>query len=273
MKKVIHFSDVHIGFEDMHKRFYEVISNLATLKQPAGDYVVVITGDIVDKASDENYLMGRKYLDVLSNYGYKVLVVPGNHDYGSGDSADEKWVKEFKKQFFDNVNITYPKLDVIDEVAFIGLDSMEAELHWWDKGGGDGELGKEQLGKLDAMLRSDKVKDCLKVVYLHHHPWDPIPRHKLKDSDKFCDVLKNHKVDALLFGHLHHGKKWNGLCNIPRVYDAGTTTMKEGRPGFHRVMHLNRNAVKDYDADLHGEYANISKLSLSQALLDLLSRI
>ena len=110
------------------------------------------------------------------------------------------------------------------------------------------------------------------VVYMHHHPLDPIPQHELKDTRELDRVLGKYNVDAVLFGHLHHGKKWNGWCKIPRVYDAGTTTMKDGCSGFHRVMDLTRDPVYDYDADFHGEYASRSELLLHKALLELLAR-
>jgi 3',5'-cyclic AMP phosphodiesterase CpdA len=274
MKKVIHLSDVHIGCEGMYERFRDVIRHLAMIKQPAVNYVVVITGDIVDEASDENYSMAKECLDILTSGGYRVLIVPGNHDYGSGNCADKKWVKKFKKQFFSSDQVGYPKLDIIDGMAFIGLDSMEKELGTWDRRGANGELGKNQLNKLDAMLGSNKVHACEKtVIYLHHHPVDPIPQHELKDAKGLGKVVSKYKdsIQAVLFGHLHLGKKSNGWCGIERVYDAGATTMKDGAPGSHRVIDLAREPIYDYDADFHGKYASLPELPLIKTLLELLA--
>ncbi len=272
MKKIIHLSDIHIGYKDMYLRFREVIQNLAMIKTPAKNYVIVITGDIVDEGSDQNYASAKECLDVLEGRGYKVLIVPGNHDYGSGDFADKKWVKAFKKRFFGNQQIDYPKLDIIDGIAFIGLDSMEEELGFLDRIGGNGELGKKQLKKLDTLLKSKDIEKCeKKVLYLHHHPLDPLPQHELKDAKELYKVLQKYQIDVLLFGHLHHGKKWNGWCDIKRVYDAGTTTMKRGGPGYHRVLDLKLKPQYDYDADFHGEYSYMAKLPLHEALLDLIA--
>lgn len=279
MKKIIHLSDIHIGHEGMYERFRAVINHLAMIKQPAGNYVVLVTGDIVDEASDQTYDMAKECLDKLTGHGYRVLIVPGNHDYGSGNCADKKWVKEFKKCFFGNGNIGYPKLDIIDDMAFIGLDSMAKELGTVDRLLANGELGTVQLKKLDNILNSKKRKDCQKtVIYLHHHPMDPIPFHELKDAKKLAAVLRkyvtkdNEKkgIDAVLFGHLHLGKKSNGWCDIQRVYDAGATTMKEGAPGYHRVIDLDRPPVFDYDADFHGQYASVTQLPLLKTFLELL---
>jgi len=257
MKKIIHFSDIHIGHNGMHQRFRDVIRSPAMIKQPAKNYVIVITGDIVEEASEENYRIAKECFDILTNRGYQVLIVPGNHDCGTGNLADKKWVKQFNKQFFGTYNLDYPQLDIIGGIAFIGLDSMEEELGTLDRIGASGELGEKQLKKLDTMLASKEVQDCEKiVVYLHHHPLDPTSQHELKDAKELGKVLVKYnsgeyKIDAVLFGHLHTGKKWNGWCEIPRVYGAGTTTMKGGGPSFHRVIDLTRAPVYDYNADFH----------------------
>jgi len=280
MKKIIHFSDIHIGYEGMYERFRFVIHSLITQKQPATNYVIVITGDLVDAASMVNYTMAKECLDMLTSEGYQVLVVPGNHDYGTGNAAEKKWVEEFKKHFFgaQNTNLIYPKLDIIDGIAFIGLDSMEDELGTFDRFMANGELGKKQRERLDKMLGSVKVKKCRKtVVYLHHHPLDPIPMHELKDTKELEKILTKYVkktgqkrgIDAVLYGHLHFGKKSNGWCGIQRVYDAGSTTMKEGAPGYHRVIDLNKEQIWDYDADLHGGYAREAQFPLPKTLLQL----
>ena len=79
MKKIIHFSDLHLGHTDMCNRFEQVVLNLVKIKQPAEDYVIVITGDIVEKASLENYSMAKQCLALLTKRGHEVLVVHGEY--------------------------------------------------------------------------------------------------------------------------------------------------------------------------------------------------
>ena len=50
MKKIIHLSDLHIGYNDLGDRFDCIASNIIFGKQPADQYVIVITGDIVESA-------------------------------------------------------------------------------------------------------------------------------------------------------------------------------------------------------------------------------
>jgi 3',5'-cyclic AMP phosphodiesterase CpdA len=263
MKKIIHFSDLHIGFADMGVRFQIIMENLVFTKQPASNYVVVITGDLVERAGSDNYEAAGMCVERLREAGYTVLPVPGNHDYSNLLFAMPKNVKRFKETYFDDPEVRYPKLDIIgdpgERIAFMGLDSMAEEIHWYDSMWANGELGAgegEQLERLEQMLKREDVTACeYKVVYLHHHPFEPLcDKHRLKDEEEFRNLLKNHKIDALLFGHNHHGKKWNGFLGIPRCYDGGSTTWKLKAVSEHRVIDLSRGPERDYDGKFFGNY-------------------
>lgn len=255
-KKVIHFSDLHIGYMNLDKRFECIMAELIFAKEPASQYVIVFTGDLVETATDKNYKKVKRYFERLERKGFTVLAVPGNHDYGNGVSGSEKYVRPFKELFFGNPDLQYPKLDIIDNIAFIGLDSMAEELHWYNSLFAEGELGEEQLQRLDAILNDDQVKNCAcKVIYLHHHPFDPVPLHYLKDSRGLARVVRKHEINALLYGHNHMGRISNGKWGVPRCYDAGTTTRKHNLWGYHRVIDFNRDPRWDYDANFCGFYA------------------
>jgi hypothetical protein len=186
--------------------------------------------------------------------GYKLLIVPGNHDYGTGIEGDAKYIPLFKERFFGSKDISYPKLDIIDEIAFIGLDSMAEELHWFDRFFSEGELGKKQLERLKKILKMPEVASRKKVVYLHHHPFDFKLGMELKDRDDLKKVIEN-KVDMILFGHYHHdeasaGKIFNGVWGIRRCYNAGSSTHKNGNPGTQRIIDLSYYDPRmDYDGN------------------------
>jgi 3',5'-cyclic AMP phosphodiesterase CpdA len=251
-KKIIHLSDLHIGYPDLAGRFNCIINAIILQKQPAHRYVIVITGDLVeDGFSDAYYAQARTLIGRLRDAGYTVLAVPGNHDYGSGLFGSEEKVATFKKVFFARARtrMQYPKKDILGNIAFLGLDSMAEELHWYDCLWANGELGGAQLDRLRDMLQDKDVEECAeRVVYLHHHPFDPLPFHELKDADKLRKVLEHAKISALLYGHNHQGKIRNGTWGIPRCYDGGTATAKDGDPHFHRVIDFARDPRNDYDA-------------------------
>jgi len=150
--------------------------------------------------------------------------------------------------------ISYPKLDIIDKIAFIGLDSTAEELHWLDRFLSEGELGRGQLSRLKKILKEPELINRKKVVYLHHHPFDFKIGMQLKDSEELRSIIEN-KIDMLLFGHYHvdpssAGKIYHGMWGIKRCYNAGSSTHKNGNIGFQRIIDLsNSDPRMDYDGN------------------------
>jgi predicted MPP superfamily phosphohydrolase len=255
MKKIIHLSDLHVGHIDCGDKFRAIIDNITFLKQPADNYIILITGDIVDNATHAEQI--KEAVDAIEQFaerGYRILVVPGNHDYGTGTMGNEKYVELFKEKYYKSREISYPKLDIIDEIAFIGLDSTAEELHWLDRALSEGELGKEQLFRLQEILNEPEVTSRKKVVYLHHHPFDFKLGMQLRDNDDLRKIIEN-KIDMVLFGHYHvdpssAGKIYHGKWGIKRCYNAGSSTHKNGNIGFQRVIDLSKADPRmDYDGN------------------------
>lgn len=235
MKKIIHLSDLHVGHPKLDRDYLTLINEITEyFTDDASDYVIIVTGDLIDNAEfQENYTMIKDGFQKLKAAGFPcILVVPGNHDYGNGTKGNKKYVKTFQELFFEEAT-GYPRLNIIDAIAFIGLDSMAAELHWYDRLWAEGELGKAQLQRLASLLEHEDVRRCKKrVIYLHHHPFDARPLHQLKDTKKFHKILKaamdnGISIDALLYGHNHEGSSHNGEWGIPRCYDGGSSTIKQ----------------------------------------------
>jgi len=264
MKRILHMSDLHLGHPITDARFGRILQRLieGELLKPE-QTVVVVTGDIVDNAFREpGYGVAVENLDILRRSGYEVLVVPGNHDYGSGTQLSKRFVILFKEAFYGR-NRSYPILDIVDSTAFIGLDSMAEELSWYDRMWAEGELGEPQMTRLERLLNEAEVQECdRRVIYLHHHPIDWQPLHRLKDSQRLEMVVRDSmsrgvSIDALLYGHFHRGDSRNGSWGVARCYDAGTATLKPRHrlvsrlPWFQvtrdstRIIDLGRDPEKD----------------------------
>lgn len=252
MKKIIHLSDLHVGYRHCQSHLNTVVNRIIFLKEPAQDYLIIITGDFVNDATQTGlYQAALVEINRLKTAGFQILICPGNHDYGTGSNGHKELVPTFKAAFLGSPSVTFPKLDIIGTTAFIGLDTMADELNWYDHLFAEGELGQNQLSALQQLLTTSEVNACHhRVVYLHHHPFDQRPFHGLKDKEKLEKILTG-KIDCLLYGHNHDGHAANGKWSIPRCYDAGSTTRKNfDNPAKHspiRIIDLTRSPSLDYD--------------------------
>jgi 3',5'-cyclic AMP phosphodiesterase CpdA len=279
MTWILHMSDPHIGYPGTLESFRRLVRGFTNSPHiEPGETVVILTGDIVHRARGmEDFELVARELQPLRSAGFRrLLAVPGNHDYGRGTRTDKRFVPLFKQVFFGGER-SYPKLDIVDDIAFIGLDTMAEELNWYDQLWAEGEIGQDQLSRLAALLEDGEVRECRRrVIYLHHHPFDWQPFHQLKDSLALGEALKvamgeRVSIDAILYGHHHRGRSSNGHWGIRRCYDAGTSTLKprhrvqrmlpwfkeihnstrifdlEGEPSEDRLVHLREESVPEED--------------------------
>jgi len=222
--RIIHLSDLHIGYRDCGAKAARIVENIIAYENPVSN-IIVVTGDIADRGVDDNDLAaGLKHMVELRRNGFTVMICPGNHDYGTGLVNSAKTARKFREMFLPQIK-EFPQLDIVKDVAFIGLDSTADELHWYDRYFADGELGAEQLAGLEKIMNDPALKDKTKVVYLHHHPIHFLPFHQLKDRNKLKNIIAG-KVDILLFGHLHFGGTYHNTWGIKVVIDGGSSTGK-----------------------------------------------
>lgn len=270
--KLIHLSDTHIGFDGNALRFEHVVDDLLA-NPPAApeDCVIVHTGDLIDSASDIHRHAARVLLDRLSAK-YRVLLCPGNHDYGGALAVDEEAAQSFQQAFGDLIfqggPASFPVLTPVGtDHVFIGLDSNAEELRFWERWFAEGHLGEAQLAALDRMLDSPEVKGKQVIVYLHHHPFsfgysvmpdvgdrNPLyhlftqlsrPFLRLKDAYSFSQVVRD-RVHVLLFGHMHYGLDCGGEARkygIPMALDGGSTTNTDDETGKMRYRVVDLEAL------------------------------
>jgi len=251
MKKIIHLSDLHSGGGGSLGRQPEAVVDalIEKYRGTTGEYVVVITGDLVQSATLEDYsLYGtvQEQLTRLTDAGFELVVVPGNHDLGTGSIADKQMVEKFEETFYGDAG-GFPRLFCKGGIAFIVLNSMEDEAHWYDKWFAEGEIGHEQIDAMVELFLSDAARACEKrVLCLHHHPFDWLPLHQLRDKWRLRRALRKRimqiengvSVDAMLYGHNHRGKARFGRWGISRAYDSGSATLKRSSTALTPRSHI-----------------------------------
>ena len=205
-------------------------------------------------------LFGRFHFTRAANSSSeRCLSAPGNHDYGANGIV-ESWdcVARFKK--YISGDIDYPHRVVVDNCAFIMLDSMLQEMSDYELWGAQGELGKQQLSELDRILNDieDNYPSLKVIVALHHHPFYYNYFLKLRDDDLFKEVIMDEdrgdsRIDCLLFGHKHSEKRFSGKSskekkyNIGMIYASGSSTERNDKGKLIiPVINLDRNSIKRY---------------------------
>ena len=236
---MIHLSDIHIGKNEKKEfdRYNGLVRQIIDTEDASGS-IVIITGDTCDNANDINYNDHPAALAIkaLKDKGFDVLVIPGNHDYGTGgrDGANPKYIPLFKKTFYDDENISYPIILIYDNVVIVGLDSSGPYILNHTSKEARGTIGKEQADVIDAVF--SQYPDKKKVVCLHHDPFSTDDHLLLSDWEDELKPAINDKDVILLYGHIHTDVNFGDLnktdLQFNCILNAGSST-KTGEDGDH----------------------------------------
>jgi hypothetical protein len=207
MITILHVSDLHFGQSaDQNRKAKALLDAIRPL--PPNCYLLV-TGDFTQSGTPGEY--GRAG-EALSPFAGRVLVTPGNHDYGtswfgtgySPEKAkyfDDPFAKDlgFKHHFFDKKVFVMTLEDRSDNstLMMIGLNSCA-------KAGfsAEGEVGRPQRDELRCILDGSNPH-VPKLLFLHHVPTANLGAGMtLRDREELMAVVDG-KVDVLAFGH--HG--------------------------------------------------------------------
>lgn len=165
---------------------------------PTRPDVVLVTGDLVDAGSPEEYACLR---DILSALPMPYRLIPGNHDARA--ALREAFVGQDylgRDGFIQYVDDSWP-------VRLIGLDSL-------DVGHERGLLCRERLDWLDARLAETRRPTLL---FVHHVPYRTGNHHfdteSMEGAEAFAAVVVRHPhVERVVAGHVHRPTqaRWAG---------------------------------------------------------------
>jgi 3',5'-cyclic AMP phosphodiesterase CpdA len=182
-------SDPHIGAgwggPDTVERLAAAVDSIRALRDRP--HAVLVTGDIADTASPDEYVTAR---ELLARVGVPVYALPGNHDDRAGLRRAFELPGDGDEPVQYTVDVGPLRLVVADTVC---------------PGADHGELDADRLAWLDETLAALSAPT---VVALHHPPialgvpvWDEIG---LLDRAALAGVIERHPhVQAVLGGHIH----------------------------------------------------------------------
>ena len=221
MRRLLHVSDLHFGpyFRP------EVADGLVALIERRRPDLLVISGDLTQRAKREQFEEARAWVDRLS---VPWIAVPGNHDV----PAYRVWERVLApygmyRDVFD------PEMEPIvedDEMMVVGVNTA------FNVTVKDGRFTRASLLRLDRVLR--EAGDKAKIVVAHHHLVPP-PRF---DTTRVTSraraalaIMADHGVEMVLSGHLHQtfvatSEEYYPTGRTPvLLVHAGTTTSARGR--------------------------------------------
>jgi 3',5'-cyclic AMP phosphodiesterase CpdA len=152
--------------------------------------LVIVTGDLVDNGSDEEYAAARTILDGIA---IPYVVIPGNHDARA----------PFRRTFADHAYLPAdgPLNYVLDAhpLRILALDTTVAGKHY-------GELEAASLAWLARQLDADAVTPTL--ILMHHHPFasgiQSLDSYRLMNAAAAEEIIAAHdNIERVLCGHVH----------------------------------------------------------------------
>ena len=230
MLKLIHLSDLHFQRCDADNK--RVVSRLMSIWNEeflsSEEAYLLLTGDVTDDGHSQQYENVTRAMSMFPQD--RVLVCPGNHDYGTSGLLYYPVCAERFDAFACSIGYTRdyrPKLPIVrvlrspsgQRLMTIGLNSNLETLSPADLA--KGEVGSEQRDYLTAILDNPDARDLPKLVYLHHHPFERGFAMALRDTKAFMSTIEG-KVQVLCFGHRHKQELLGDRYGIPHIVAAGS---------------------------------------------------
>jgi 3',5'-cyclic AMP phosphodiesterase CpdA len=221
MRTLVHLSDLHFGRVDE-----ALLDPLRTLVHEIAPDVVVVSGDLTQRAKSEQFEAARAWLDTLPG---PQIIVPGNHDI-SLYNVFRRFVQPLKRYcryITDDLTPSY----VDEEIAVLGVNTARSLTFK------DGRLNEEQVAQIHAQL--DGLSQDITRIVVTHHPFDLPEAAKEEEvvgrSEMAMRAFAECGVDVLMAGHLHAShagstaERYQLADYAALVVQAGTATSTRGR--------------------------------------------
>ena len=247
MRTIAHISDLHFG--RVNERLLEPLRRAVTALEP---HVVVVSGDLTQRARPEEFRQAREFLDSLPK---PQVVVPGNHDVPLYN-VFQRFVQpldKYRSIFGGDLEPSH----VDEELAVVGVNTARSLTF---KGGRINEGQVERIRERICALPDEMTK-----ILVTHHPFDADearPGHVGQIVGRAAMAMKTLAqcgADVVLSGHLHatHAQSSAERYGIEGyaalVVQAGTatSTRARGEPNSFNVLRIEplQIAIDEYAWD------------------------
>lgn len=219
MRTIVQLSDLHFGA--ILEPTPSAVVQLVTALSPD---LVVVSGDLTQRARTSEYLAARAFLDRLPS---PQLVVPGNHDIPLYDV-----VRRFASplgRYRRHITHDLAPLYSDDEVVVVGINTARSLTF---KGGA---ISQQQLDAAVAIFSAAPASSAR--ILVTHHPFN-IPPHLsgvnvVRNAKRAIHALARYNVDLFISGHIHLVHATSAAEYLPgynaTIIQAGSATSTRAR--------------------------------------------
>lgn len=224
--RILHVSDLHFG-PPFVPEVAEAAMRSANRLHPD---VIVVSGDLTQRARRDQFLAAREYIDRFPKV--PTLVIPGNHDVPLYRVAER--LGDPHRLYKEIISKDLNSVLRLDNAVIVGLDSTAPRSAISN--------GRIRLWQLEFCARAfvDAPADATRIVVAHHH-FAPAPDYlhdqTMPKAKRAITRFVELEVDLILGGHLHRAYIGNSLDFYPGkhrqrgiiIAQSGTTTSRRGR--------------------------------------------
>ncbi len=200
MKRLLQISDLHFGTEK--PEVMAALLDLAQLKQPD---VLVVSGDITQRATADQFSRARAFCNQLGIAA--TVAIPGNHDLPLFNPLIRlvRPYGRYREAFGQDLEpvVTTP------ELCLITVNTTR----WWRHK--NGEVSKAQIARVcDQLVHASPEQ--LRVVVVHQ------PIHVLRQQD-LHDILRGWQAAVCAWAEAGADMVMGGHIHLPYVHDMSAT--------------------------------------------------
>lgn len=232
MKLLVHISDTHFGTERL-----PVVEALVSLVHENSPDLIVLSGDITQRARTGQFLAARAFIERLG--AVPLLAIPGNHDIALFNLAARFFwpYRSYRRYLYQHLEPEFES----DALLALAVNTTRRFRHV------DGEISDEQIDRVSCRLETARPGQ-LRVVVTHQ----PVC---VVQEGELHNLLRGHEravrrwgeagADLILAGHIHlpfvcalHER--TGVRHPFWAVNAGTATSARIRFGTNNSVNLIR---------------------------------